>query len=148
MHTFFHGWRRKAGVVTLVIALAALGLWVRTRVACDLFEMRPNDTAIFSLALNQSSIEFNHHWEEAHSGESINRSPKNLFEWSSHATNGNVPIDLWIDYGQWRYFSIETHGGRTSSGQDAYVKVPYLTSVIALTLLSGYLIFYKPPKRA
>jgi hypothetical protein len=131
-----------------MMALAALGLWVLTRVACDLFEMHPNDTSIFSIELNQRSIEFNHGWEEARSGESINRSPKNLLAWRSHATSGDVPMDLWIDYGQWGYFSIETHGGRTSSGQNAYLRVPYLTSVIALTQLSAYLIFYKVPKRA
>jgi hypothetical protein len=28
MHTFFHGWRRKAGVVTLVMALVFAAIWV------------------------------------------------------------------------------------------------------------------------
>lgn len=146
MHTFIHGWRRKAGVVTLVMALATLGLWVRSRVTCDSLEMHPNDTSIFSIALNKGSIELNHHLEEARSGESILRSPKSLFAWSNYAADGDVPMDLWIDYGQWGYLAIETPG-RTSSGQDAYLRVPYLTSVIALTLLSVYLIFYKAPKR-
>ena len=30
MHTFFHGWRRKAGVVTLVMACAMMALWVHS----------------------------------------------------------------------------------------------------------------------
>ncbi|MDB5346665.1 MAG: hypothetical protein JWP89_5042 [Schlesneria sp.] len=30
MHTFFHGWRRKAGLVTLVMALALTGMWIRS----------------------------------------------------------------------------------------------------------------------
>ncbi|MDB5347258.1 MAG: hypothetical protein JWP89_5635 [Schlesneria sp.] len=35
MRIFFHGWRRKAGVVTLVMALALMGLSVRSRVLDD-----------------------------------------------------------------------------------------------------------------
>ncbi len=31
MHTVFHGWRRKLGCVTLVMALALTGLWIRSR---------------------------------------------------------------------------------------------------------------------
>jgi hypothetical protein len=30
MHTFFHGWRRKAGVATLLLALALIGGWIRS----------------------------------------------------------------------------------------------------------------------
>jgi hypothetical protein len=35
MGSFFRGWRRKAGVVTLVMALAAFGLWVRSLIVYD-----------------------------------------------------------------------------------------------------------------
>ncbi|HEY4263043.1 MAG TPA: hypothetical protein VGM98_22975 [Schlesneria sp.] len=35
MRTFFYGWRRKAGVVTLVMALAFMGLWMRSRASDD-----------------------------------------------------------------------------------------------------------------
>jgi hypothetical protein len=31
MHTFFHGWRRKAGVVTLVMAVVVTAAWVLYR---------------------------------------------------------------------------------------------------------------------
>jgi hypothetical protein len=37
MHTFFHGWRRKAGLVSLVMALAMFGLWMRSMVHYDFF---------------------------------------------------------------------------------------------------------------
>lgn len=30
MHTFFYGWRRKAGCVTLFVACVAMGLWLRS----------------------------------------------------------------------------------------------------------------------
>jgi hypothetical protein len=36
MSTSFHGWRRKAGCVVLVMALALMALWVRSRSVSDL----------------------------------------------------------------------------------------------------------------
>ena len=35
MKDFFHGWRRKAGCVTLVMALAVTGAWVRSNIVED-----------------------------------------------------------------------------------------------------------------
>lgn len=35
MHTYFHGWRRKAGVVSLVMACLLCGMWVRSRIVGD-----------------------------------------------------------------------------------------------------------------
>ncbi|MDB5341952.1 MAG: hypothetical protein JWP89_329 [Schlesneria sp.] len=35
MHTFFHGRRRKAGIATLVVALASSGMWLRSANMCD-----------------------------------------------------------------------------------------------------------------
>jgi hypothetical protein len=35
MHTFFHGWRRKTGCITLVVSCALMGLWMRSQLAGD-----------------------------------------------------------------------------------------------------------------
>lgn len=40
MREFFRGWRRKAGCVTLLMACAVLGLWMRGRIYSDLIEFR------------------------------------------------------------------------------------------------------------
>ena len=37
MHTFFHGWRRKAGVATLGFAVVVTAAWVRSLVMGDVF---------------------------------------------------------------------------------------------------------------
>ena len=37
MGEFFHGWRKKMGVVTLVMALVLLGGWVRSKSMVDIF---------------------------------------------------------------------------------------------------------------
>jgi hypothetical protein len=35
MHTFFHGWRRSAGVVLLVVALVLMVGWIRSDIVFD-----------------------------------------------------------------------------------------------------------------
>ena len=40
MCEFFRGWRRQAGCVTLLMACAVLGLWMRGRIYSDLIEFR------------------------------------------------------------------------------------------------------------
>jgi hypothetical protein len=40
MREFFHGWRRKAGVMTLVVALSAAGVWVRASVLCEQIDIQ------------------------------------------------------------------------------------------------------------
>lgn len=35
MHEFFHGWRRKFGVATLVMACVVLGMWIRSYALVD-----------------------------------------------------------------------------------------------------------------
>jgi hypothetical protein len=41
MWSFFHGWRRKAGVATLVMALAFTGFWIRSRTTVDMIVTPP-----------------------------------------------------------------------------------------------------------
>jgi len=35
MSTFFHGWRRKAGCIALVMAAVLFGMWIRSQVVFD-----------------------------------------------------------------------------------------------------------------
>ena len=35
MRDFFHGWRRKAGCIALLISLTLMGAWIRSRVVVD-----------------------------------------------------------------------------------------------------------------
>ncbi len=44
MREFFRGWRRKAGVMTLVMATVFLGAWVRNVVVTDQFELVIGDS--------------------------------------------------------------------------------------------------------
>ncbi|HEY4262251.1 MAG TPA: hypothetical protein VGM98_18935 [Schlesneria sp.] len=39
MYTFFHGWRRKAGVIALVMALVMMGVWIRSLTIRDVIQL-------------------------------------------------------------------------------------------------------------
>jgi hypothetical protein len=49
MHTFFHGWRRKTGVVTLVMSCALAGLWMRSRVVVDRYSIQYSEQRFFAI---------------------------------------------------------------------------------------------------
>lgn len=50
MREFFNGWRRKAGVVLLVMACAEMGGWIRSNIACDEIYVRNSQGDVRSLA--------------------------------------------------------------------------------------------------
>ena len=56
MREFFMGWRRKAGVVTLMMACAACGLWLRSKTFSDPPLRLPDSLA--GPAGNRSRISF------------------------------------------------------------------------------------------
>lgn len=58
MHEFFRGWRRKAGLVTLVLACAFLGLWFRSFSTTDDCISFPHNYSLYS---HDGSISWNVH---------------------------------------------------------------------------------------
>lgn len=42
MHSFFHGWQRRAGYVTLVMANLCIGGWIRSLVVSDVVGIGSN----------------------------------------------------------------------------------------------------------
>jgi len=51
MLTFFHGWQRKMGAVTLLMACAFMVLWVRSRLVADFVKFSP----VFEISHDLSS---------------------------------------------------------------------------------------------
>jgi hypothetical protein len=45
MYTFFYGWRRKAGCVSLVIALVSTGMWIRSTRFQDAWDFQLGSTS-------------------------------------------------------------------------------------------------------
>lgn len=57
MHAFFHGWRRKAAVVTLVLACAVFAMWMRSYCIHDRFcTIESNDVDIIFDSTNGAIV--------------------------------------------------------------------------------------------
>jgi hypothetical protein len=115
MHTFFYDWRRKAGVITLVIACVLMGLWMRSIDVHD-------------------ELWIGRHWFESKRGELDWRlfPLANPLEWRFHRIEPG-PIGL-----VWKY---------SGPSYQEIVHISYCFIVLPLTLLSAYLILWKPRKR-
>ncbi len=128
MFAFLHGWRRKLGCVTLVTALLIAGPWLRSYVIVDTFEG----------AFGPRRHEL--------------RSRHGRLTWSAY--NPEVVERTWV----WRT--------RPTSRRDAYVaaftppvdfnhpwkmrrwEIHYWTLAVPLTLLSVYLVLWRPGSAA
>jgi hypothetical protein len=124
MNTFFHGWRRKVGVAALVMACIVTGVWIRSRDICD--------TIHFPFLLRQHRI-------HAVAGQII---------WCAGSTEGRkewgmesriqTKDDVMLLY---------TEPANFIGVRGKWI-IPLVWLAISLTLLSAYLILWKPRKRA
>ena len=150
MREFFYGWRRKVGCGLLVMACLGVGAWIRSRFVTDTFEIRPNNTSVFSAEFDVQAIKFECRWDEIHAPPVLPLSYR-VFEWKSNRITRVVREEILLpalDRG--RYFSqtatIEDGGymSESSSGELFALTVPYWLSVLLPTLLSACLILWKP----
>jgi hypothetical protein len=124
MREFFRGWRRKAGVVTLVMACVSMCMWIRGRVFIE--------GALFDTGNRQCNVVLNFkgkfYWcrwtrpdeEENH-------------HWIHQPVALAAPFQRELDFlkreqGSWR------------------LSIPLMPSALLLTLLSAYLFLWKPRK--
>jgi hypothetical protein len=162
MHTFFHGWRRKAGSVTLLLACAVYGAWIRSSTVTDSVNCYSWWKVTQSLVSSDSSLSWerrdttnvaNHEvpfWKRGIAGRK-RRAPRALpqlasFQSESIIAGGHLsprldaPDIIW----HWRW-----HGFGSGDWPSHYTTlwvIPYWSIVLPLTLLSAYLILWKPRK--
>jgi hypothetical protein len=146
MREFFRGWRRKAGCVALVMACALMGLWMRSTVTFDSvffyfgsvrWGISSVDSRIWFLKSTPLSGESMATW--------FSQRYQALFD---PMKNANV---VWRN--DWGGFHIGRYHrqllNQTATGEfvaDSCM-IPYWCFVLPLTLLSAYLILWKPKKR-
>ncbi len=125
MDTFFHGWRRKAGVVSLVMSLVLVGGWIRSRTGTDRIAIRKYGAATEYLVSQESGL-----------------------GWSREIYFSMISVNVLTDvpYREWYGFK---YGQKLVSPPVPVCKVsvriiPYWSLTIPLTLLSAYLILRKP----
>lgn len=127
MHIFFHGWRRKVGCVTLVMSLAVMGLWMRSRIVCDLFGIPIGERQTVLWSLDGKAYWFGCN---ADGGDWFGLTSRQLNQKVLDGVNrqrAELAQQPAMEYKEW--------------------SVPYLPVAIGLTLLSAYLILWKPRKQ-
>ena len=116
MGEFFRGWRRKVGVVTLVMALVAMVGWIRSGFVDEWVAVCLGERTLFVLVSTWRGLSL-----ESWPGMPPDSPP---FLWRSNQHN---PSD-----------------GLTPD--DGQLRIPYCFIVIPLTLLSAFLLLTKPRK--
>jgi hypothetical protein len=119
MHEFFNGWRRKAGCVTLMIALLFMGGWIRSTTDRDTAVIRTGTNSFFGFESEDGSMRLAH-FSSDH--------PVTFF--------GNFEFESDLRSDALSLMAVVPSELRFA--------VPYWSIAVPLTLLSAYLILWKP----
>ena len=143
MGTFFHGWRRKAGCFTLVLALVLMGGWMRSLVVWDMIFTYPTSEFELIFKSEQGLLGWEH---------SIDPDRIELRQWFSDEHERGFAIFAYLDNQDESRFTWRWRYGGFSCGECSlgipfsFFVVPYWFLVLPMTLLSAYLILWKPRK--
>ena len=149
MREFFHGWRRKVGVVTLVMACGVAGLWVRSQQMRDSLQVRVADNAAHLFISNESELVWQSMRHEATDEVQLRRfaiSRTLVSENRVYVANRRRGTET-EDYSHSVSFRTITGSWTGNKIQLAAWRFPHWALVIPLTILSAYLILWKPRKR-
>ncbi len=133
MWSFVHGWRRKAGIVTLVMALAFMAAWVRSLNSAEKIDVHFGRSNLVFLSGCGRFVALHGYlcdvvFEDIEGSRSIRFVLR-----VAQGTSG-------YSWSSWPADEVSLSGNRTL--------VPYWSVTIPLTLLSAYLILLKPSKPA
>ena len=64
MQIFFHGWRRKVGCVLLVVAVAVLGMWMRSRFCRDDFVLAFSKKTAIVAVIGGRGVQWSWRWQD------------------------------------------------------------------------------------
>ena len=142
MREVFDGWRRKAGVVTLGMALPLMGMWIRSDSVGDFIIWPAANSREEMLISAESKLT----WQTAYDSEEVAGYPR----WVANVLDKSVTVieaDKQYTVYRFRFLGIEAgdvnfpHG---PGGIFSFCCIPYGFIVIPLTLLSAWLILSKP----
>jgi len=142
MTDFFHGWRRKTGVVTLVAAMVFVGGWVRSLTIDEGVSFRTGQfTDLYLGSCPDGFIGSTGKYSDS-SLPSLNAG------WfSKYASDDTDDTDIQEPAdSQWHGWGFQFRS--SGNGNFIYVVIPYWSIVLPLTLLSAYLLLGKPRKKA
>jgi hypothetical protein len=131
MGSFFHGWRRKVGALTLLISLALMTGWIRSWTVTDRFTIRSGDHVL--------------HWFI---------SGNDYFGWVMIRSEDPFPASFCTGWETTNYplFSAVYASWRSKLGRfrslapvpNPHVIIPYAAIALPTTFLSAFLLLSKP----
>jgi len=145
MPEFLRGWRRKVGCVVLFVACVMLGMWLKSRFMADTLTLPISHSTTLTISFFKRGIVLVSLTEV---GKFDARSIYPRFQWTSERypdrrTPGEIPspIDAMAEEA---VFGFNYYG--ESSGFESFriLLIPFLSVVGPLTLLSAYLLLYRP----
>ena len=141
MRTFFHGWRRKAGVLTLLMALAVTGMWVRSFMVLDQVRLYRKDVLRVLMTTPGSFGWVDHTTLNASSF----KLPPPSWSWGCLVV-GDGDLDPATHLISWQIKFLGFGVGKGGSNNTDVILIPYWPFAIPLTLLSACLLLWKPRK--
>ncbi len=136
MREFFHGWRRKAGCVTLVMACVIMGVWVRGQLAWESMEWRITSSKVITMVLARPYFHCKYTWATERVED---RGDKRSFQWriEGDSTQYSFADAIFPCCGE-TYWSEEI---------GVFIDIPYIPTVLIFAAASAYLILWKPRMR-
>lgn len=132
MREFFRGWRRKVGCVTLLMALAVFGMWTRSQLVWEMINAPVGGRDHVTLLVPGRFTWVSYFPEKG------NRIPQ---QWDQDQVSKDNVHGLEEMEAEWRQDSMRRPGY-------IGVRVNLLVVLIPLSLLSAYLILWKPRKQS
>ena len=154
MGNFFKGWRRKAGLVLLVIALAIAGAWGRSLMIRDELFV-PRKDALQVVASSCGTVR----WARATPRPFYFEDLTSMRSYSKGFADDRERFENQDADHYWSWCTVEWRWGGIGfdfgAGRDSSTgmqlerwAIPYWSLVSPLPMLSAYLILWKPRKRA
>jgi hypothetical protein len=141
MSPYFKPWRRKIGVVTLLMACMFAAGWIRSRSRGDLLQFE-RGKAIYRIAsssrgMSWETISFNHLGAV--------KTPTGYFSLDGNGFDPFVDIpEIELDLSRFGFHIVESKLDPHAGFRSRLFAVPYWSVVIPLTLLSAWLLLSKP----
>lgn len=141
MGDFFHGWRRKAGIGTLLIAFAVTGLWIRSLTTIDRVEYSDSFTTWrWSSHHGLLSLKSYEH------GKVIPAAIRKKYFWKHQ----QLQTRTFADYQDfistswpWKYFGMGYHRGGEPRVETEF-RVRCSTIAVPMMILSAWLLISRP----
>ena len=146
MREFFRGWRRKAGCVALVMALAVASAWARSYGTLDGIQV-PDWHRQYGIVSMNGGIQAAMCVPVPIANRLV------ASEWITGPVTDAQRADYWstldVEWRQkWCGFDFGAATDVPTGVRFSFAVIPYWSTTIPLTLLSAYLLLWKPRKRA